>query len=424
MLAPVPPAPSEVTTWEQALEHIRARSTELRIALAEVSRAEAQNRAALAAVLPTLNLNASATHQFITNPVPGSEGSLGQAITGNQGRVPTPDTATAGFTLGVPLLALAPWYNVGTSKKGIEVAQWSLEDQKRTISLNVAGALVGAITAERVAELNRNGLRSALERMAITLRRRELGGASGIDVVRAQQDVESARATLVTGDESLRQARESLGLALGISAPMGVSRELNLNGLEASARTVCQDAPSLEERADLMAAKKRVEVAERNVQSVKLQFAPQITAQSALTGTPINQGIAPEVLWNIQAVLSWSIFDGGTRYANTRSNRAVLEQSQQSLEALRRTGNIQVVQARRAVQVAEQSRKVAADARALAAEVERLTRTGYQEGRGTSLELVVAAASLRQADITLALREFELVRARILAILALARCPW
>jgi hypothetical protein len=46
------------------------------------------------------------------------------------------------------------------------------------------------------------------------------------------------------------------------------------------------------------------------------------------------------------------------------------------------------------------------------------------EGQGTSLELVIAAAALREADITLALRDFDLVKARILAILSLANCPW
>jgi outer membrane protein TolC len=67
---------------------------------------------------------------------------------------------------------------------------------------------------------------------------------------------------------------------------------------------------------------------------------------------------------------------------------------------------------------------VAISARDLAAENDRLTRTAYLEGRGTSLELVTAAQGLREAEIQLALREFDLVKARIAAILALATCPW
>jgi outer membrane protein TolC len=51
-------------------------------------------------------------------------------------------------------------------------------------------------------------------------------------------------------------------------------------------------------------------------------------------------------------------------------------------------------------------------------------RLAYQEGRGTSLELITAAQSLRESETQLALRDFELVQSRVLAVLALASCPW
>src|SRR6185295_5607841 len=96
--------------------------------------------------------------------------------------IPTPTTETASLTLIQPIVALATWQNIGTAHRSEDVARLSLEDSKRTIALNVAGALVGAVTAERVAELNRIGLQSALERFALAQRRRELGAAHGLDV--------------------------------------------------------------------------------------------------------------------------------------------------------------------------------------------------------------------------------------------------
>ncbi len=80
--------------------------------------------------------------------------------------------------------------------------------------------------------------------------------------------------------------------------------------------------------------------------------------------------------------------------------------------------------ARRGVTVSEDRRRVASAARDLAAETDRLVRLAYQEGRGTSLELITAAQSLRESEIQLALRDFELVKSRVLAVLALAACPW
>ncbi len=53
-----------------------------------------------------------------------------------------------------------------------------------------------------------------------------------------------------------------------------------------------------------------------------------------------------------------------------------------------------------------------------------MTQTAYMAGQGTSLELVNASETHRQAELNLAQKDFALVQARILAVLALATCPW
>ncbi len=426
MLAPVPPAARNISRWEEALVLLRARSTDLRTAYDQVLQAEAQTRTALAGTLATINGTVTATHNFITNQssqVVGVDPTTLQPIF-RPYTVPTVNYMQGGAQVVQPILALETWHSIGTAKVGEDAARLSLEDMKRTIALNVANALVGVVTAERVAELNRVGFRNALERLDLTQRKRNLGSATGLDVVRAQQDVESARATLVSGDEALLEAREALGLALGLPQQIGVTRDLRIDGLEQDALNACRVARSVDERADIAALRSKVDIARRNVDDVYYQFLPTLNAQSTVGTTTLDTGAAPNTTWNIQGVLSIPLWDGGLRYGSLRNNRALEDEAVQALEAARRQAEIQVVQARRGVSVAEKARKVAADARALAAETDRLTRVGYLSGQGTSLDLVVAAAALRQADITLALREFDLVKARILAIMALATCPW
>jgi outer membrane protein TolC len=60
----------------------------------------------------------------------------------------------------------------------------------------------------------------------------------------------------------------------------------------------------------------------------------------------------------------------------------------------------------------------------LATSADRLTRAAYAEGRVTTLELVATAQSLREAEIQLALREYDVVRAKIAAVLTNATCSW
>lgn len=425
MLAPVARAKTEISTWEEALTHVRARSTDLRIAADTVLRAEAQQRVALAGTLPSLTGQAAYTHNLITNetPVPVGVGPGLNLIT-RQIQSPFPDAVTGQLVASQPLLALRAWYAIGTAKVAKEASRYSFDDAKRQIALSVANNIVGVVTAERIAELNRIGLRNALARLELTVRKSTLGGATGLDVVRARQDVEVARATLVAGDESLRRSREALGLALGYPEQVGVPVTVDISGLERDARTTCKVAPSVDERPDVAALRTRVEVAHRNVNDVKYQFAPTVDVRSNVATTTIDTGASPNTTWNVQAVLSVPLWEGGARYGNLRDTRAQEDIAAQNLEAGKRNAIIQVTQARRGVTVAEDRRRVATAARDLAAETDRLTRLAYQEGRGTSLELITAAQALRESEIQLALREFELVNARVLAVLALATCPW
>ncbi len=425
MLQPVARPKTEIATWEDALKHVRARSTDLRIAAAEVARAEGLSRVALAGVLTTINGTGTYTHNIITNTSSQVAGlGPGGVPLFRTVEVPFPDFVTAGVALSQPVFAPRAWYAIGTTGRQEEAAKLSLDDAKRLIALSVANAIVAVVTAERVAELNRLGLRNALTRLELTTRKTALGGGTGLDVVRARQDVETARATLVAGDESLRQARESLGLALGLPEQVGVPVNVDINGLEQSARASCRPSPNIDERPDVAALRMSAEVAHRQVNDVKYQFSPMIDVRSNMNTTTLDTGAAPRTTWNVQAVLTVPIWDGGARYGNMRTQQALENSALQKLEAQRRKATIEVAQAQRGVSVAEERRRVAAQTRDLAAENDRLTRTAYLEGRGTSLELVTAAQALREAEIQLALRDFELVRARVLAVLVLASCPW
>ncbi|HWL88411.1 MAG TPA: TolC family protein [Polyangiaceae bacterium] len=430
MLAPVPAAAKNVGSWEEALTLVRARSTDLRTALDQVESAEAQSRIALSNSLPTVNGSGSATYNILTKDSSstistgtGTGTGAGTTTTISSTSPPRGPYVQGSITGAVPIFSPRNWYSVGTAHRAEDVARFSVEDTKRTIALNIASSLIAVVTAERVAELNRIGFRSALERLELTTRQKALGAATGLDVVRVQQDVESARATLVTGDESLRQAREALGLALGVPDAMGVEPSISLDGVEKGAGTSCKPAGKVEDRADIAAARKRVEQAERGITDANYGYSPTISLESTLAATSLDTSSANPT-WNIQALLSVPFYDGGTRDGQRRQAYAATDQADQARISAERNAQIQVAQARRGVQVASDSRQVAANARQLAAEVDRLTRAQYIEGEGTSLELVTAASALRQAEVNLALQDNALVRARVTSLLVLANCPF
>jgi outer membrane protein, multidrug efflux system len=96
--------------------------------------------------------------------------------------------------------------------------------------------------------------------------------------------------------------------------------------------------------------------------------------------------------------------------------------AREQLNETRRQAEFEVAQAMRSIRVAQQSLTVAEKTRAISAETARLTRFNFENGNGTSFDLVDTARRLREAELDLAIKEFEVVRAKLTALLSLATC--
>ncbi|MGH7438577.1 MAG: TolC family protein [Polyangiaceae bacterium] len=407
MLQPVPPPKRVLGSWDEAIGLLRDRSTDLRLVFDALRQAEAATRIALAQYLPSINATGTFTHQFQKTSLLTSQ-----------------DVTTGNIQAQQEVINLQDADQIGIHKLSEDESKLSVDDKKRTLALALANQIVAVVTAERAAEINRLGLRVALEQSDITKRKQSLGVANGLDVVRANQNAANARASLVSGDESLREAREALGLAVGVPEETGVAAGIDIDGVAQSAMGSCKTVGSIDERPDIAAARTAVDVAKRNLRNVYFTFVPTLNIQSTISATSSATAFNPNPQWNIQGILSIPIWDGGARYGNLRNARAAEDIAAQQLEAARRQAVIQVQQAQRGLIVAEDTAKVAREQRDLAADNDRLTQTAYSAGQGTSLELVTASEAHRQAELNLALQEFGVVKARILAILALATCPW
>jgi outer membrane protein TolC len=431
MLAPVPPPRRLIASWAEAQQMLRARSTNLKTALDQVLNAEGQTMVALAQYLPALGgcaggssappgcANASYTHQLLTRTV--SESAVGTVLTNV---VPIPNTLTGSLTVSQDIVNFQEFDQISINELMEDSSRMTVDDTRRTLDLSLANQIVSVVTAERSADINRVGLRVALEQLALSERKAALGAATMLDVVRAKQNAANARVALVTGDEAVRQARESLGLTVGIPIEMGVSRDMNVNAIAEDALHSCRVVDSVDQRPDIAAARTNLEVAKRNLRNTWYSFIPVLTGTSSLTATTAVNAGYPNPTWSVGAALSVPLFDGGTRLGQIKSQRAAEDTAAQALEALRRQAIIQVEQAQRGVGVAELSYKVALEQRDLAALNDSLTQTAYSKGLGTSVDLVTASEAHRQAEQALVVAEFGVIKARLAAIMALSTCPW
>jgi outer membrane protein TolC len=414
LLTPPAPAPRSIGSWDEALALIRAQSPDYITGRESIARAEAQKRIALAAVLPILNLQGSYTHQFYTTTF---------SITPQIPPItaPTPDLFSATGTVSWNILDPLEIYKVGTASENVRVTKLSFAAERRTIALAVVSAMLATLAATRVAEVNRVGLRSSLERLELTQTRYKYAQGTALDVDRAMRDADTARRLIIAGDESLYEAREALGAALGSPVPIAPPGDLNLDGFEASVARTCRLNDDIDRRPDVLAAQGQVDIAERKVREAELLFSPTIGVGSQFQQN--NQAVfGPPRTWDVQGVLNVPLFDGGARYGVLRDARAAAEQARQALITTRINAIVGSVTAQRLVSVREAARDVSKRQVDLDQRIDDRTRNGYANGFGNSLDLVTSAQDLRQGEIDLALLEYQVAEARADAVLTNAEC--
>jgi outer membrane protein TolC len=229
---------------------------------------------------------------------------------------------------------------------------------------------------------------------------------------------------VVSGDEQLLRTRDALGLALGLDHAAGLAPGFNVDGLVVETGNQCHAVEKLSDRTDIAAAITQAESARQSRLQALAGYLPTLGLSSSLFGYTTEPGFGRMGSWSVSAVLSVPIWEGGFRRGQIREREGIETQAKESAEQTRRDASVQVEQARRNLRVAQALLQTAVDSRALAQRTDELTRRSFEVGKASSVELVQSAQTLRQGDVTLAVREYEWVQARLNAFLTEATCDW
>jgi len=410
MLEPPASPPHRLESFEQARDLLERRSPDLAQARADVEKARGVLRQTFAGILPTFNGTASFTAKplqpnLIANVAPPNYGYLTQLVATE--RVVAPST----------------WRLIGANERDVERAELSALDARRRVYAGLAEALLGVVVTEQTAERARDGLRAAMQTLALWSKRKELGVGTDLDLARLAQDVATARLSVIERHESVHRAREALGMALGASEAWGVGGAVDPTAVQAAVRRACTPLTSPLLRADVESAAAQLEVNQRLVKKSELDFAPTVDLVTTVGMQPSSfTSTTPAANVQIAGVLSWSIWDGGSRYGALRIARANVASAEAKHDKIRREAELQAQQTSRAIGVAEQALLAATDARDRARDTDRLVRVALAAGSGSTLDLVQAQQQLRRAETETALREFELVRTKVEQFLVSSRC--
>lgn len=422
MLSAPPQPPTVLMSWAQGLKQVKERSTALESAYAAERVAEGSVKRAWAGTLPQVSGTGNVGHHLLVGEADGFAPGTFTPVT-----VATPDPATtwqAVAAVSQQILALQVWNNIGVANSARTSAEASSRDAERQAIGALARAILSVITAERLSEIGRVSLHSTLVNLELTRSRHQLGDATALDVLRSEAEVDLTRANLITANEVVRKARETLGLVLGYPAAWGISPKISLDTLWDDARSTCRKLDRVTQRADLKAKAQDVHTADLKLDDFAYSFIPNISFLAELSYIePSDKSINQQnVTWSLGGVLTWNIYDGGLRYGDHVTNQGNLALAQANFTKAKRDAIIEVERTRREVEVARSTLKVTRHAREVSSKSAELAQISFVHGTGTAFILVDATRRLREAELDEAVKQFRLVTAKIEATLAISNC--
>ena len=396
---------AELASWwsrfgDPQLDSLIARAIALNLdvqsAAARIREARARELVAGARNLPTLDAQASATRQRISeNAIPAPPGA---GAPGSGGSFGLPGSEFNTFRLGLD----ASWEIdlFGGTRRGIEAAGaraggavWTRRDMQATAAAEVANAYFTLRTLqERIANAQADLARQNREEQ---LRRARFKGGliNGIDVEQQKSDAAAAAAELPALRAQAEAQIHAIGLLTG-ATPEALIAELSPSKAIPASPVIPAGLPSdlLRRRPDIRAAERDFAAATADIGVATADLYPRIS----LTAAPalVSTALASLLDWgsrsySIGANLLWPLFDGGKARANIDIANAKQEQA---LIAYRKTVLTALKDVEDALSRTQADRERLADlARShdAAARAETLSRTRFRGGLVTMSEVLV-----------------------------------
>ena len=379
----------ESLALEQAYDRALATDQTIRIAYAEIQKANLLPWSALTRQGPTVLGNASYAK-------PEHEIASASLVT----------TKRADLTVELPLIDFTVFPAFRAGKLSAQAARLAHQFTVRNVLFGVTTAYYDVLKQQRVVEVNRQTLELARGQFDLAQKRFNVGDVTKTDVLRARVTVERAQRTLTESENALRLAHSVLASILNL----GTERALVLTDPPAYPVSV-ESLEALQQRAaagreDLRVATLAVETAKARRGEVIARYGPRLVAQWNNVWIDPATTSQPNDFWQATVALQIPFFEGGQRELDLR--RAGLERTQAELsyENLTKSIAVDVKEAWLRVHSLEQTLQ------ALHAEVEaadenyRSLENQYRAGTATSLEVLDALRDLNTSRTDLAVETY------------------
>ena len=346
---------------------------------------------ALAALQPALVASATLT--------------LARPIDSALGRIRSLDGESGSATLSLGLFDGSAFAKASAALAARDAERASATRDEEEARLAVVQAYYAALAADALEAVAARAVESAEAHRADAEARLEGGAALPLDVTRAKLEVTRARSDVVLRRADAADARALLALLCGIDGDVAVVRP-------AAPALPAADPDALARRAedarpDLHAADAVVTATRRNRSAARWALAPTLALTGSATIIADPTLFSPNPDYSMSLKVSWTIYDGGARWADIREEEAALHSAETAARELRARVRVEVRNALRDLEASTSSLTSLAEEVDLARKTLDMAEARYRAGAGSGLEVVEASQSVRTSEASLVRAELD-----------------
>jgi multidrug efflux system outer membrane protein len=386
--------PEMVALIDRALE----RNPDIAIAVARIREARAQELAARAALLPTLDAAGTVGRSR-------SVSALGQAVEAN--------AAQPQLQAAWELDLFGRLADTRAAARQAWIASQAARDAVRlSIAASTASGYVSLLALDARLRVARETLEARTDSLRLIRRRVEEGYSPRLELAQAQADFDAAAKLVPAAQEAITRQENGLRLLAG-DVPGPVARGASLEALISV--PVPEGLPSelLARRPDVAQAEASLAAADRTLAAARKRFLPQLRLNTS-GGAAFSSLLAdPITIWSIGGSVLAPLFQGGRLRAGTETAAAQRDQAAESYRRAALTAFREVDDALASVRSADEQLRIGVAQRDALAESYRLARNRYRAGYSPFLEELDAQRGLLSAELALVQTRSDALTARI-----------
>jgi len=303
----------------------------------------------------------------------------------------------ARLLVSTPLFDARALGGLQSGRAEVRAGEASIDDVREAVVLAV-GTLYLQVEAEAArVESAKAQVATAEALVALADDQRTAGVVAGIDVIRQQVQLQSARARLITAENAFDKRKLSLARAIGLPAGQAYTLADTTEFSPAPAITI--EAAVLEaelHRHDLRAAKARVDAARAALQAESAGALPTLHLDADI-GVLGPRASDVDRTHSVAAVVRVPIFEGGNTRARVQRSDADLREREAELADLWAGLRYEVEGALLDIKAADAGVDVANRARDLSRQELEQAQDRFRAGASSTLELVQAQEAVTTA---------------------------